>query len=339
MITRRANAQVIIDGKDVSKDIEPFLSSISYSDVLEGESDTASINLHDEQRLFIADWFPKRGDTASITLTRKNWDGESGVENLPLGDFEIDEISIQSGESGNKASVKLNSIANKSELRSVDKSKAWEKVKLSKIAKDISEAAGMELFYDTDEDPMIERAEQKEKSNLAFLHKLCKDNGLALKVSDKKIIVFDIQKLEKQDPVKTLKYGDGNIKSFSGRATISKIYKSCHVKYQHGKKGEKFDYTYSDGSKDDGMTIELNKKVESQADAEKLAKKELRKKNKEEIKVSLKVLGGFEYLAGNCITLEGYGFFDGKYIIEKSNFDIGSGFSCSLDVRKCLNDY
>ena len=339
MQTRRTNAKVTIEGKDISKDIAPYLSAVTYTDVLEGESDTAEIKLHDEKRLFISDWFPKRGDTASITLIRESWNDENNSEELPLGDFEIDEISIQSGESGNTATIKLNSIANKSELRSVDKSKAWEKVKLSKIAGDIAQDAGMELFFDTKEDPIIQRAEQKEKSNLAFLHKLCTDNGLALKVSDKKIIIFDVEKYEQQEPVATLKYGGGVIKNFSGRATISKIYKSCRVKYQHGKQAEKFDYTYSDDSKDDGMTFEINKKVENQAEAEKLAKKELRKKNKDEIKISLNVIGDFIFLSGNCVTLEGYGFFDGKYIIEKATHNVGNGYGVSLDVRKCLAGY
>ena len=339
MLTRRVSAKVSIAGKDVTKDISPFLSSISYSDVLEGESDTAQINLHDEKRLFVADWFPKRGDVAEITLTKENWSSDTTVENLPLGSFEIDEITITSGDSGNKAAIKLNSIANKSELRAVDKSKSWEKVKLSKIAKDIAESAKMELFFDTEDDPEIQRAEQKEKSNLAFLHKLCTDNGLALKVSDNKLIIFDVEKYEQQNSVKILKYGDGNIKNFSGRATISKIYKSCHVKYQHGKQAEKIETTFTDETKDDGMVLEVSKKVDSQSEAEKLARKELRKKNKDEIKVTLSIIGDFLYLAGNCISLEGYGFFDGKYIIEKSTFAVGSGFTCNLDLRRCLNGY
>ena len=51
-------------------------------------------------------------------------------------------------------------------MRSTDKNRAWENVKLSKIAKDIADGANLTLFYDTQEDPEIKRAEQKEKSNL-----------------------------------------------------------------------------------------------------------------------------------------------------------------------------
>lgn len=339
MLTRRVKAQVTIAGKDVTNDIKNFLTSVTYTDVLEGEADTAQINLHDIPRVFIADWFPKRGDTAEITLIRENWNEESGTENLYLGSFEIDEITNAYSGSGNTASIKLNSIANKSDLRSIDKSRSWEKVKLSKIAADIAAEAGLKLFYDTKEDPEIPRAEQKEKTNLQFLNKLCKDKGLAVKISDNKLIIFDEEKYEQQDPVKTLTYGDGKIKSFSARATISKIYKSCHVKYQHGKQAEKFEHTFTDESKEEGMTLEISQKVENSADAEKLAKKKLREKNKDEIKVSLSIVGNFAYLAGNCIELKDHGFYDGKYLITKATHSIGKDYSVSLEVRKCLNGY
>lgn len=331
MDARRTLASVIIAGKDVTKDIEQYLLSVSYTDVLEGESNTAQINLHDRERLFIADWFPKRGDSAKIILQKSD-------ESVDFGLFEIDEIDNKVSSSGNTASIKLNSIANKSELRSIDKSRSWEKVKLSKIAKDLTEEAGMELFFDA-EDVEISRAEQKETSNLKFLHKLCKDNGLCLRVSNNQVIIFDAERYEAKDAIKTLTYGDGEILSFSGKATISKIYKSAHVKYQHGKQAEKIDVTFDDPAKSEGMTLEINKRVESPAEAEKLAKKELRKKNQDEIKVQLQVVGEFFYLAGQNIELEDFGFYSGKYCIEKATHSVGKGYTCSLELRRCLKGY
>ena len=260
METRRTEARVTIAGKDITQDIKDYLKDVSYTDVLEGESNTAQITLHDRERLFIADWFPKRGDTAEISLEKKFW--SEGDESVDFGLFEIDEIDNKVSSSGNTAAIKLNSIANKSELRSIDKSRSWEKVKLSKIAKDLADEAGMELFFDA-EDVEIERAEQKETSNLKFLHKLCKDKGLCLRVSNNQVIIFDAEKYEAKDAIATFTYGDDKIISFSGKATISKIYKSAHVKYQHGKQAEKIDYTYTDEEKEEGMTLEINKIVES----------------------------------------------------------------------------
>lgn len=330
MNTFRSKVEIVINGADVTQDVGKYVTGFNYTDNLSDASDTAELELEDRARLWIADWFPSRGDTVTVKIVTQNPDAE-----LDLKYFEIDEISVEYPP--NAVKIKLNSVANNSNLRSVEKSKSWEKVNLSKIAGEIAQESKLELFYDTIEDPVIERAEQKEQSKLNFLQKLCSDAGLALKVNEKQIIIFDYEKYEAQEPVKVLKYGD--MKRFSATATISKIYSACHVKYQHGKKAELIEHTYKDATKSSGMTLEINKKVETQAEAEKLAKKELRKKNQEEIKVSAEVIGAAEYMAGNVLELQEHGFFDGRYIIERASHRVGGGYSVSLELRKCLTGY
>ena len=340
MTARNVRIEIEVNGKNITADISRYVKAFTYSDALSDEADTAEIELHDVNHIWREEWFPQRGDTASIELIRVNWNGDE-EEILPLGSFEIDEIqNSYSYGSGNTAKVKLNSIPNSSGLRSINESRSWEKVKLSKIAGDIAAEAGMTLFYDTKEDPEIARAEQSEKSNLAFLQKLCHDNGLALKASDGKLIIFDEEKYEEQAPIITLEYGVDAIKSFSATATISKIYKSCEVNYKHGKKSEEITAKYEDPTKKEGMTLKINQKVETQAEAEKLAKKKLREKNKEEIKISITLIGRFVYLSGNVIALSGHGFYDGNYIIEKSSHKVGhSGYEVRIDLRKCLKGF
>jgi len=333
MKTRRVWLEIRIAGVDVTQEMSG-LTSFTMTDNLDGESDLAEIRVEDRARLWTAEWFPSRGDVASVTICRLVGEQE---ERLDLENFEIDEIS--NSYPPNVAQIKLNSIPNNSILRSVEGSRSWEKVKLSKIAGDIAQEAGLELFFDG-EDAQVERAEQKSESKLTFLHKLCKDNGLALKVNDKQVIIFDAEKYESQEAVASFSYGDDKIIHFDATATISKIYKACHVKYQHGKQKEFIEYTYTDGTKSEGMTLEINQKVESVAEAEKLAKKQLRDKNKEEIKVRLEVVGSFEYLAGNVIELDdSFGFYAGNYLIEKARHSVGNGYKCSLELRKCLTGY
>ena len=332
MNTRRVEVEIYIAGKNVTADIKKYLKSVTYTDVMDGEADTAQINLHDADRLFIGDWFPSRGDTCNIILIKS--DGEHS-STLNLNDFEIDEITNSSSGSGNTASIKLNSIANKTELRSIDKSRSWENVKLSKIAQDISADAKLKLFYDTKIDPLIKRAEQREKSNLSFLYTLCKKYYLSLRCSENTLTIFDSEKYEEQEPIMTLSYGDGFVKSFSGQATISKIYKACHVKYQHGKSAEKYDYTYDSG-KESGITMEINERVENNSDAERLARCKLKEKNREEWKVNLTTIGDFNLLAGNTIQLDNFGAYNGKYMLKKVVHDVGSsGYTCKLECYKC----
>lgn len=339
MSARRVKAYIYVNGKNITDDISGYVKAVSYTDNLSGEADTAEISLHDVNHIWREAWFPQRGDTASIELVRLDWNGD-GIEVLPLGSFEIDECTNKYSQGGgNECTVKLNSISNNTGLRSINESRSWEKVKLSKIAGDIAAEAGLTLFYDTKEDPEIARAEQSEKSNLAFLQKLCTDNGLALKVSDNQLIIFDEEKFEEQEPIVILIYGSAAIKSFSATATISKIYKSCKVEYKHGKKSEEISAEYTDTSKKSGMTLKINQKVENQAEAEKLAKKKLREKNKEEIKVSMSLVGKFFYLSGNVIALADHGFYDGNYLIEKATHKVGDGYEVSVDLRKCLKGY
>ena len=337
-LARRVTSEIFINGKNITEDISKFVTSISVNDVLDGETNTASIELEDRERLWVNDWFPQRGDTCKISFKRQNWTADNQVEDFAFDLWEIDEI--ENSFPPNTARLKLNSVASASELKSTDVSQSWENVTLKKIAGDIAATCGLSLVFESEEDPDIERAEQKNESNLAFLHKLCKSHGLILRVSESQLIVCDEAKLEQADAVVTFSYGDNRVKSFSGRATLSEIYSAAEVDYTHGTKKEKISGKFEDADKGGGKTLKIKKKVSSQAEADQLAKKELRDKNKKEISVRLDVLGEFFYLSGNVIELDdSFGFYKGKYIIERADWKIGNGFTCSLDVRKCLTGY
>lgn len=337
MLARHVSVRVIIAGKDVTKDLSPYLKAVTYEDVESGETDTIEIELQDAGRLFIADWFPSRGDTLEVELWREGWQGDGQTETLPLGVFEVDEIT--NSYPPNVAKIKGNSCPQNSALRQVDESRAWEDVKLSAIAADIAAKAGVELFFEASDDPTVKRAEQAELSALAFLEKLCRDNGLALKFADGKLIIFDEAALESQAAVSVLRYDRSVIKQFSATATLSEIYKSCEVSYKHGKQDELFQSKFEDPAKADGKVLKVNQKVETKAEAEKLARKKLREKNKEEIKIQLTTVGRFEYLSGQVVELAGHGFYNGRYIIERATHKVGTGYEVSLEMRRCLNGY
>ena len=335
---RRITTEIYINSKNITKDISDYITGTSISDVLDGKSCTAQIELEDRDRLWIADWFPQRGDTLKVSFSRQNWNGDDQVESIDFDYFEID--TVENKFPPNKISIKATSISGASGLKSADKSRSWEKVKLSKICSDIATDAGLELVFDSENDPDISRAEQKNESNLKFLHALAKKHGLILKVSEKQLILSDESKLESADAVTKFSYGDSKIKSFSGRATLSEIYSSAEVEYSNAKSKSTVTGKYEDKTRGGGKTLKIKKKVSSQAEADALAKKSLRDKNKKEISVRLDCVGDFSYLAGNVIELDdSFGFYKGNYIIDRADWKIGDGFTCSLDVRKCLQGY
>lgn len=337
MKARYAAVNCLYNGKDISADLAAFMKSFSVREVLSGEADSAEITLEDREELWQGDWMPDRGALLDVKMSVGNWEEPGDFRTLPLGKFEVDEITNTGPP--NEAKIRLVSIPNASNLRSVEKTRAWEKTKLSQIIKDIADGAEMESYYDAEEDPIQERAEQSEETDLSFLQKLCKDAGLALKITDKKIVVFDISKYEQADPVMQITKGQQSVLSFECRTTIHDIYKACHVKYKHAQQDEMIDYTFTDPKRKEGQTLQVNEKVDSLEEAEKLAKKKLHEKNLEEVAVSLTMVGNFALLASNTVQLVGWHTYDGKYLIMRSTHDIGNGYTTKIELRRVIDGY
>ena len=337
MITRHVSVNIKIANKDVTRDLSPYLRGVQFEDNLSGEADTLQIELTDKARLFIGAWMPTRGDTLEVEFTRNNFNGDGQSERFTTGIFEVDDVDNLFPPS--ICRIKAVSISQNSYLRQHNYSKSWENVKLSAIAAEIAQAAGLNLVYQAADDPQIQRAEQGEQSTLAFLEKICADNGLALKVSDNQLIIFDETDLENRAAVQVFDRDSSTILHFDGKATLNEIYGSCEVNYRNAKQAEQYTAKFDAPDKTSDKVLRINQRVDSQAAAEKLAKKKLREKNKDEIKISLDVVGSFALVAGNCVELKNCGFFDGKYIIEKANHTIGDGYTVRLELRKCLNGY
>lgn len=337
MQLERYSLAITYDGKDISGNLAKYLLDFSYSDAMSDQSDSVDITLEDKDGLWLGDWFPDKGAVLDITIHHYSETGSS--EQMRIGKFELSEITC----SGAPSVVKLTavSVPDNTTLRGVDHSKSWEATTLQTIASDIASDAGMTLLYDVDENPKIERAEQTQQSDLSFLSKLCSDNGMSLKITDNQIAIFEDYKYEQKSSVVNITRGKSPyIDSWNFKSKLRDIYKACHVKYQNTKTKELIEYTFTDTAKKNGKTLELNEEVDDINTARKKAMKALRDKNKDEVTGSLGVPGKFIYNAGSCINIKNFGSFDGKYIITSAKHSFsGSGYTISIDIRRCLNGY
>lgn len=334
-LSRRTKIKLTYDGKDISADLAPYLKAFSYNDVMSGQADDIQITLENRAHLWEADWLPEKGAMLTAAIVQSAWEGQEEQE-LPLGQFELDEIELS--EPPSEVKLKAVSVPNNTALRGVDKNRSWEKTRFSVIAGDIAAGAGLELFYDSEDDPELDHAEQTEQSDLSFLQKLTNDAGLALKITDLKIVIFDEAKYEQAEPVLTIARGSRFLQSYSIRSATREVYAACHVKYQEAKDKETIEATFKAPGKT-GKTLEVNEQVKSVGEAEKLARKKLREKNKAEITMRTVLLGAFVLLAGSTVQLQGVGKFDGKYIITRAGHEVGGGYTVSLELRRCLDGY
>lgn len=345
---RRCVVMVKYNDKDISADLQQYLKSVSYTDNMSGEADDLQITLEDKAGLWQSAWFPEKGAMLDVSVKLINW-RNVGVQLVRFGLFEIDEITSNGMPS--EVQIKAVSVPDNNNLRGAERTRSWEKAELKRIANDIATGAELTLYYDVkDYNPVIDRAEQTEQSDLSFLYKLCADHGLALKICNNQLVIFDEADYEASEAVAVVPkpqsiYSAGELKvldmlkSYSLRSKVRDVYKACHVKYQEGSKKQKLEATFTAPDKQTGKTLEVNEQVTSIADAERLAKKKLREKNCDEVTGSFSFLGNPELAAAVNIQLSGFGAFDGKYIITKAQHDIGSGYTTSIDVRRCLDGY
>lgn len=358
-IGRRAWLIVTYNGKDISESLAQYVLSFSYTDNLTGQVDDISITLEDRAELWEADWMPERGATLDITICTYNWsDLYSEEQDLQLGKFEIDELEVSSAPNVVTIKAVAISIGDDSTLRSTLRSHTWENISVQKAANDIAWQNGMKLQWYCDDNPNIDKLEQNDESDLDVLQKICDDAGFALKVTTDTIIIFDVEKFEKED-VYAEYYHPGTtilnivenqskpvqtdaLLNYSFKAKIRDVYKKCHVKYAKDKDKSVIESTFvaPDKKEKEGATLEVHQQVSSQAEADRLAKKKLREKNCEEFTGSFSSDGNMGLCAGETIEMLGFGNFSGKYIITQTKHDISSsGFTSSVEIRKCLDGY
>lgn len=350
MLPRQIVPVIKYNGKDISSDLSPFLESISYTDNLSGYADDISINLDDRRGLWEGDWFPDRGATLEVSLISRNWGSLlEGTRELKIGMFALD--SIDGSSPPRVMELKGTSVPENNNLRGVERTKSWEKAEMKTIANDVAQGAGMELVYDCSDNPSIDRAEQTEQSDLSFLLKLCEDQGMALKICNNQIVIFDETDYEKKEPKITIvRPGMAyivqkdmtyitNITGYRRHAVTRDIYKACHVQCNDTDSGSNIEATFMDPSKSEGKTLQVKEQIKSIAEAERLAKKKLREKNREEVTMTVDTMGNFALLASETVNVLGFGKFDGKYIIVTAKHEIGNGYTTSIDLRRCLNGY
>lgn len=340
--------ELTYDGVNISQDIAPFVTGFAFNDAMSGEVDDISVDLHDVAELWLGDWLPDKGAKLRAAIVLEHWRFDGDLMRLDCGEFEIDEVTLKYPP--HTVSIGAVSVPEASALRGVEKSRSWEKTTLKAVANELATAAGCTLYYDTTAEIKYDRIEQSDESDLAFLQKCCKDAGLALKVTDNQVVIFEEYKYEQAEPVAVLRNPKATtpattvdpvitLTSWDFKSSTREIYKACHVKHTDTKTKAVIEYTYTDPNKSTGKVLQVNQQVESIAEAERLARNKLREKNKDEVTGAMTLTGDIRLSAGLTVTVEGFRKFDGKYIITKAAHKVGGGYTTSVELRRCLNGY
>lgn len=334
---RRAVLVLVYNGKDISTELSEYLTDFSYNDAPSGQLDDISITLEDRAKNWQGPWSPEDGDRINATIRTVNWEKPGEIKKLPLGSFEVD--SLEFSGPPDVVSIKAVSLPVSSSIRQEKRSRSWEKVTLKTVAEQVAKRSGLKLMYQAPDNPSYDRLDQTEMSDLGFLLETATKEGIAVKVSAGKLVLFDEASFEQKPAVLTLTRGKDDIIDYHFTLlAASAAYRQCKITYTPPKAKKPITVTYTPPkAPKTGPVLKINEQVDSQAAALRVARKRLREKNKEYGKGSLTLMGDIRMAAGITINLKGWQRFDGKYIVESANHSLGSGgYRTTVEIRKVL---
>ena len=307
----------------LSGKIEKQITSFDYTDVASGQSDSVSITMHDIGHEWMGSLMPIRGADIGAKIKASEWEGLSSFD---CGTFILDDISF----SGKPTNCVLGgvSVPAMDDFKSLPVTHTWEKATIEQIAAQIAQAAGVALHYDA---PVVQIAEieQNQQTNSAFLYQLCEKYGLALKVYNHKLVIFDIVAYEEKGAVAS--FSEKDMEKWSYKTTVEGTYTGVNLNYTDPDTEDTINVSM--GAQ--GRMYSLNTQASSRYDAELQAAAKVNQANRaiETMDITIKPKSGI--VASQCVNISGLGKIDGKYYVDKIKHSVGSkGYTMALTLHK-----
>ncbi|GHT44448.1 hypothetical protein AGMMS49965_20090 [Bacteroidia bacterium] len=323
--------EISIAGKNVTGDVSPMLSKITYTDKVEAESDDVTLTFEDTKAVWQSAWYPSQGDTLTVKL------GNSEAM-LDCGLFEIDEIELNL--SPDELQVKAIAAAITQTLRTKN-SKAFEKQSLRKIAQYFADKHKLKMTGNVGALQKIEvdRKTQEHQTDLSFLASLAKEYDLIFSVRGDQLVFMDTADLDKQPCILTIDRAQMSKANFKDKT--AGIYESAEVSSRSVKKNSvtksAAHYELSKGTATSGKDqLKVSGKVENASQAKAKVTGAVKANNKEKVTGAFTVPGNVKLVAGVNIDITGVGAFSGKWHITSSQHtvDTSGGYITSVEIRK-----
>lgn len=328
MKARQSSVVVKYNNKDITKTITDYIEGFEYKDNASGTADTVTLKLNNRSGKWSGSWIPIQGDYVETIIKLTNWKKEGDNRKFNCGYFLIDDLSY----SGPPSTASIGGISTpiNTDFNVTKKNKTWKSTSVKGILSEIAKNAGVGLYFSGQDYP-IDEMEQSDQEDVTFAFNLCNSYNLAMKLYNKKIVVFDQTEYEKKSASYTIKRED--TEGFSIKRSMTRLYDGVTISYTDATKNQTLTYKFM--LKDGNRILKLNETAESLQDAEIKAKAKLLEANRQCQTMSVTVKGDTKYISSKCVEMDGWGKLDGKYYIDTvtHNKDAGSGYSCTLEMH------
>lgn len=334
---RRAELSVHINGHDATGHVRPSLLEFTCTGYASGKADEVEIVLQDREGLWNNAWRPEPGMRLAASLTLVGWPEEQTSVVVDFGAFSIDELEFFGPP--DKVRIKGACSTLTKALREEYKTRGWENYSLKRVAGQIADEHGLGLLYRGEECGFMRR-DQRNESDIAFLHRLAEEWSMYCRIHDDKLVLVDKRQAESAEPkIEIPRRGSAYSPTrYSHRLSSSGTnFNNVGVSYMDPAQGKNHEGVAGTSG---GKSLQMAVRAESQADAGRLAEARKRALNASRRTAVLECLGHPGLHPGITVRLADFGLFSQVYFVDKATHKISAsgGYTTAAEVHKAEGD-
>ncbi len=302
--------RLLFRGTDIAPKVG--ITQASIIDSAGGQLDSVEVVFSDPEGLW-SGWDPQLGD--SIRLVKDGFDsGECFVD-----------------QRGQRQGLYILRGLSAPEGVKARRSRSWEKITLLQLAGDVAAAHGLTLSLYGIQDQTYDWVDQTGQGDLEFLASRCALEGVAVKVNNRKLILYNEASFEATAPARTIRRGDfcRELEFLDDQSGFC----SGYVVSYGNVSGE---FMVPGGT---GPVVSWGDLyVTSIGEAQRFAKGLARRANRRARMLAGTILLDLTLAGGSMVRVAGVGTADGLYMVDEAEHLLTEGLT-SLRLRKRLEGY
>jgi len=324
--------QVIYNGTDISGDILPMVTQVSYQEDVGGLAATVSVNVEDMQQRWQQSDYPKQGDTVQMSI------GYAGAPLVACGTFDID--SFELGGPPDAFTIHGIQAGIKQGLRT-RRNVAYENMTVPEIAQAVATRDGMTaVITPTQPNVVYKRVTQHMETDLYFLHRLANEHNYEFTIRGNQLVFYSRAQLEAQAPVQPTILRNMVTKfAWSNQSLATQSYASVLVTYQNPAAKQLQSGTAVNPSAATTEQLRLTHRMEQNQQGALKAQSALWAANMNQASGTLTMPGTMAYRAGNTVQVQGFGVWDTiTYLVKSARHELSAtgGYVTYLTLRNVV---
>lgn len=329
---RYVDVSVLYDGVEIG--LSNKLKSLSYTDNSSGTSDEIVLTFEGRDADWLrTDFVPEKEHDLDVTFYLNDW--LKNGDRLPYhcGNFILDDLTYSG--SPRQCVIRGVSVPAAYGFQAAPLSKTWEKVTLRQIAEEMMAKYGMSQLYYWADESIIEKVEQDQQADSAFLYDICEKQECFLKIYKQALVIFDKRLYESRGITAYFKETDFD-GGWEWNSTLNGTYTGATIVYtdpkpakrEKGVKQQVIEVTVGGGPR----LLHINEKASSEGEAQRIARAKVNTENEKAVTVSFSALGDPNVVASCNIELLGMGRCNGKYFVDKVTHQISGASNYTMNV-------